>query len=394
MNASLLAQLKKRLSTSEEVDVSRYQFVNLDTVQRAAGPRWSNLRRRAFLATRSHIERRVSSDDLIVQCATGFLVIYAKLTGEAASSKTAEITQGLETFFLGEEGLAKLQVKASTAPMSFDGIQAALADSDIAIEEMEPDAPPTLPSTDAATGNLSLAAMKFNAIWDAQREAVASYFARPVSDIEQNAGWTPDLSNQLGRADDRLNYDLEVLEAAAGALGQLIASGSRCALVVPAGFANLAQPITRSKYITAIASLPAEIRALVWLRIEDAPYDAPIAHLEETGRIVARRVGQVFLHARLTTPSFDGYSHSQANWIGADLPSRYTAGTRAEMDHFLALAQRHGLPTYFDRCDHWEHARSASRLGARLLAGAAVGTFDMPRAPYRLTRAALLARAA
>lgn len=394
MSSSLLIQLKARLSDSDQIDVSRYQFVNLDAVQRAAGARWSDLRNRAFLATRSHIERRVNADDLIVQCATGFLVIYATLTGADAARKTASIKQDLESFFLGEEGLQKLQVKTSNAPMSMDGIQAALADTDIQIEEADIEPQGSDASPEPPRGTVALAELKFDAIWDAQREAVASYFARPVSDIEQQVGWAPDLANHLRRADDRLSYDLEVLDQAARALGQLIASGSRCALVVPAGFGSLVQPITRSKYITAIASLPAEIRTLIWLRIEDAPYDAPVAHLEETGRIVARRVGQVFVHTRLTTPSFDGYAHSQANWIGADLPGRYTAGTRAEIDHFLALAQRHGLPAYFDGCDRWEHARAASRLGAKLLAGAAVGSYDAPRAPYRLTRAALLARAA
>ncbi|MBL4544470.1 MAG: hypothetical protein JKP95_00620 [Oceanicaulis sp.] len=47
MNDDVMTQLKRHLASAEQIDVSRYQFVNMDRVRDAAGDRWPEWRERS-----------------------------------------------------------------------------------------------------------------------------------------------------------------------------------------------------------------------------------------------------------------------------------------------------------------------------------------------------------
>ena len=391
MHDAVLVELKRRLAEVDRVDVSRYQFINMDSVKSAAGGRWDDLRRRAFLATRSMIERRVAEDDLIIPCATGFLVIYSALSGTAAERLTAKIRGEMIAFFLGDPDFRTAGVEATSEALSIAEFEAALAAADLDFEDGEPHAgePRALPMDAFGLKRLSYAPA-----WDPAKEAVASYFVRPHTALEDQNGWSPDLSAQLSKPHQRLDFDLQVLETAAGALGRLIAAGSRCALITPAGYVSIARAHTRSRYVTALAALPADLRRLIRVRIEDAPSDAPAAQLGEAARILSRQAAQLFFHTRPGVVSLERYLEAGSAWVGAAIPARTTPSSEADLARFAAMARRGGAPVYFDECDRVDTVKAASRLGARLIAGAAIGSADAPAAPYRLPRDALFARAA
>lgn len=389
MHDSVMVELKRRLAEADEVDVSRYQFVNMDPVRDAAGPLWPELRERVFVATRSIIERRIAEDDLIIPCATGFLVVFKALSGDPAAQLTARIRAEMERFFLGQGDLAGIGVDSTSERLSIEEFRAALA-----LAEPEADTQTAGPKGPGQPEPIKLADLAFHAAWDAKREAVASYFVRPRTTIERDGGWRPDLGAQLARPDDRLAFDLRVLAQAAQALDGVLAQGARCGLITPAGFTSLSQPRTRSAYVTALAALPREKRQLIWTCIEGAPAEAPEASLGETGRIVLAHSPHLFVLAPLTAASLERYALTGAAWIGAALPDRMTGAVRADMERFIALAQRLKTPVFFDECHNWESARAAARSGAGLVAGRAAGVFEAPRAPFRLSRAHLLSNAA
>ena len=62
MNDDVMIQLKRHLASAEQIDVSRYQFVNMERVREAAGHRWPELRERAFIASRSIMERHIAEE--------------------------------------------------------------------------------------------------------------------------------------------------------------------------------------------------------------------------------------------------------------------------------------------------------------------------------------------
>ena len=387
----VMVELKRRLAQADQIDLSRHQFVNMDRVREAAGDLWPSVRERVFVATRSIIERKVAEDDLIIPCATGFLVVFAALSGEPAARLTAKIREEMERFFLGDADLAGLSVESVSERLSIEEFRAALAAADLT-----PDGAPDVQSDPepARPDSLALADLAFQAAWDGRREAVASFLARPRTLAERDGGWRPDLNAQLPKADDRLAFDLSVLHAVADRLDGMLRRGVRCAVITPAGYACLSQPRTRSAYVTAFAALPIEKRQLIWTCLDGAPADAPAAVLSETGRIVLAHAPHLFIQASLSAASFERYAQTGAGWIGARLPDRLTGAALADMDRFIAKARRRKIRVFFTGCHDWEAARAASRRGADLIMGQAAGVFDAPVAPFRMSRARLLSRAA
>ena len=392
MSDPVMTELKRRLAQADDIDVSRHQFVNMEAVRVAAGDLWPGLRERVFVATRSIIERRIAEDDLVIPCATGFLVVFAALSGEPAAKLTEKIRQEMERFFLGDGELAELGVDSASERLSVEEFRAALAAADISTEADIAAAAPEQKASEP--GELSLADLSYHAAWDARREAVASFWVRARTHVEREGGWTPDLSAQLARPDDRLAFDLAVLRQGAEALERRLSRGGRCALIMPAGFSSLAQPRTRSAYVTALAALPDTLRALIRTCIEGAPADAPAATLGETGRIVAGQSTPLFLTAPLSAPSLERYAQTGAGWIGAALPKRMTGASLDDLERFMAKARRRKLKVFFTGCDDWRTVRAVSRAGADLIIGRAAGVFDQPADPFRLSRARLLSTAA
>ncbi|MEQ8406495.1 MAG: hypothetical protein RKE49_15480 [Oceanicaulis sp.] len=392
MDDAVMQALKRHLADAETLDVSRFQFLDMEAVREAAGPLWPDVRSRVFTASQSIIERRIAEDDLVVPCATGFLVIYRAITGEMAEQTTRRVRADLERFFLGERFAELLRVEATSETLTPAEFQAALAAAGA-----EPPAPrPSAPAPAASGPGAVLQALEFQNAWDVRKEAVACFFVRP--DVREHPGG-PELSraalsSALARPEARLAFDIDVLSRTREALEALLKTGTRCALIAPADFRALASSRLRARYVSALAELPSELRALLWVRVTGAPADAPAAVMAETGRTLLPYLNQLFFDAPLSSATLERAADSEAQWLGARLPARLTGAVRQDVDRFLAQAERAGRSVYFHGADDWEMLRFASRSKARLLVGAALGVHDAPCAPYRLTRNGLLARAA
>jgi len=391
MDDAVMQELKRRLTEVDRLDVSRYQFINMEQLKRAAGAGWPDMRARVFLATRSLIERRVAEDDLIIPCATGFLVIFKALSGKQAEQTTKRIAEDMERFFLGDEDLAALNVEAFAEQLSIAEFEAALAAADIEFidDGAASNGEPSPASDDAPL----IGGLDFFPLWDAHKEAAASYFVAPRPAEGQEGGhaipvFKPD------KPDLRLDFDLDVLDRAAMALERLIDTGSRCALIAPAGFASVSSPRTRSTYVTALARLPDALKPLIWVRLEDAPTSAPASVMAETGRILRSHAAHLFVDTPLNTLCLHAQAETGAAWIGGRLDPLRARVQRNDLDRFTALAGRRPMSTFVDGVHRPAQVRLAVDAGIRLIAGRAIGVYDAPRAPFRLPRRALLSSAA
>lgn len=389
----VMNQLKRHLASAEQIDVSRYQFVNIERVREAAGDLWPGLRERVFVATRSIIERKVAEDDLIIQCATGYLVIFKALSGAGAQKLTDKIAAELEAFFLGQSEINQLSVDAKSEQLSLEEFTATLAAVEIEEER---------PRRAASSANGSHPASPFDQlvyqpVWDTTREAVASYFVSPRQRCPDTGRWRTPTALSAGaelKPDARLDIDQAVLDGAADALEALMKQGTRCALIIPAGFTALSNPRTRSQYVTALAALPRALRPLIWIRLEDADADAPASIVAETARILLSQTAKLFVHARTDWLHLSRFEQIGVSAIGATFPDPFNNTDRQDVDRMLAGASRARSLVYFDGVHTWEAARAALRTGARMIAGRAVGEQLAPSAPFRLSRAKLLSGAA
>lgn len=392
MDDAVMQALKRHLASAETIDVSRYQFVNMEAVRSAAGDLWPEVRERVFLASHSIIERRVADEDLIIQCASGFLVIYKAVSGSTAEQTTSRIRADLERFFLGERFANLMRVQATSEKLTPAEFEAALAEAQIDASAPQP---PKRPETRARHPGV-ISKLEFLSAWDVRNEAVASFLVSPVVLEHENgpAMTSATLAASLVRPEDRLAFDKEVLRRACDSLEPLLKAGTRCALVVPAGYSALAAPRHRAGYVSALAALPPELKPLIRVRVTGAPSDAPPAVIAETGRTLLPYTSQLFLDAELKAASLERQLESEAHWIGADLPARLTDAVRQDVERFLSMAGRAGRSVYFNAVDDWESFRFASRTQARFLSGEAIGRLDEPSAPFRLARTRLLSRAA
>ena len=383
-----MIQLKRHLASAEQIDVSRYQFVNMERVREAAGPRWPELRERAFIASRSIMERHVAEDDLIIQCESGYLVIFKALSGRQAQALTNKVRLELEEFFLGEAFINQLGVEAKCEQLSVEEFAATLASADV-------DEPRRARTVETEPDQNKAFSLYYQPVWDKNREAVASYFVRAVSaEIDQPfQSRNTDLMLTDLKPDARLAVDRAVLSEATDALSDLVNSGSRCALIVPAGYTSLSNARTRSQYVTALAALPANIRQLVWIQIKDAPADPPPNILDETLRILHAQTGKLFVHVRTDWPYWSRFEHSGVDAIGADFPERPTDADRLDIERLMASAKRGNALVYFNRVDAWETFRAATQTQAHFFSGRAMGQLPHPAPPYRLSRARLLSNA-
>jgi hypothetical protein len=390
MDDAVMQELKRRLTESDRLDVSRYQFINMERLKTAAGAGWPDMRNRVFVATRSMIERRVADDDLIIPCATGFLVIFKALSGKLAEQTTKRIAEDMERFFLGDAELAALNIEAFSEQLSIAEFEAALAAADIEFID-DGDAPDGAPALDGAP---LISGLDFYPVWDANKEAAASYFAAPRP-TENQPGRGPAIPVfRPEKPDPRLDFDLDILDRAAMALERLIDSGSRCAVIVPAGFASLSLPRTRASYVTALARLPEALKPLVWVRLEDAPPSAPASVMAEKVRILRGLAAHLFVNTALVALSVDSQTETGAGWIGGTLDPMRSSVQRNDLDRFTALAGRRSVSTFVDGAHSTAQLKLAAEAGIRLIAGRAVGVYDAPRAPFRLLKAALLSKAA
>ena len=388
MHDSVMEELRRRLAEVDRIDVSRYQFINMERLRNAAGADWPAIRSRVFLAARSMIERRVAEDDLIIPCATGFLVIFKALSQDLAEHTSERIRQDMERFFLGEGDLAELKVETVVEQLSIAEFEAALAAADLDFADEDDIAPaPVLSETSSLFDGLD-----YLPAWDARQEAAASYFALPRPTPTNDGVRNPAVLKPQ-KPDPRLAFDLEVLETALTDLERLIASGSRCALIVPAGYASLSLPRTRSSYVTALSNAPKALKPLIWVRLEDAPDGPPRAVMAETGRLLKAQSAQLFVDASPQSLDLVPHAETGAGWIGASLGANRTV-VDADLERFAAIARRRGLETYMAEADRPEQLRAAVNARTRLIAGRAIAVYDAPRAPFRLSQASLLKRAA
>ncbi len=390
MQDAVMEELRRRLAEVDRIDVSRYQFINMERLRDAAGADWPAMRSRVFLATRSMIERRVAEDDLIIPCATGYLVIFKALSHELAERTTERIRKEMEQFFLGDGELADLKVEAVAEQQSIAEFEAALAATDL--DFVDDTGSASAPASEADDTPALFDGLDYYPAWDARQEAAASYFATPRAFASPDGVRAPAVLKPR-KPDPRLTYDLEVLETALAALERLIASGSRCALIVPAGYASLALPRTRSSYVTALSNAPKALKPLIWVRLEDAPAGPPRAVMAETGRILKAQSAQLFLDASINTLDMSPHAETGAGWVGA-VPAGLRGASGADLERFAAVARRRNLAAYFAEADRPAQLRAAIDAQIRLIAGRSIGVYDAPRAPFRLSRSSLVKRAA
>lgn len=392
MQDTVFEELRRHLASAEHVDLGQYRFINLDAVRAAAGPMWESLRSRVFLASESIIRKHAGRNDLVIQCATGFLVVYRGSDPEEAQATTRAIGEALRRFFLGETMTKLMGLETSCEQLSVAEFAATLDAAQV--EEQASEAARAEVRQLAARRVID--SLVFWPAWDPRHEAVASFMASPRRRRADGHGWAvgADLLHGRPGPQPRLALDLAVLALVREALDALQAGNARCGVITPVGYGVLAHPPTRTRYATALAGMPEAMRRLIVLKVEAAPLDAPAGQISESCRTLLPHCGRLLLHAPLDALSLQRFENAGAALVGASLPAGSPSAIEHDLVRFCALARRVALPVYLDAVADWEQLKIALASPARLIAGPVFGERSELAVPYRLSRARALSSAA
>lgn len=393
MSGSVFDALRRHLASAEHVDISQYEFINLAAVREAAGDNWANIKSRVFVAAESIIESHLADEDLVIRCASGYLVVFHDTSGLEAQALTETIRQELQTFFLGEDLTRPLSVEAEFETMSVAEFAAKLDAAEVEETEISDSARKTVREIGERR---QIDDTVFWPAWNPKQEAVAAFAAVGRKTRQDQAGWMLQdeiLGQGFGPA-DRLAIDLQVLTQAQSELKTLTQQRLRCGVIVPVGYSVIAHGPSRIRFASTLTQMPDELRKLVFLNVENAPVDAPASQVNESCRSVLNCCGRLMIRAPLDALSLERFRDSGASLVGARLPAHYKDSLPAQIERFTAIARRLGVPIYLDGIRDWNALKAALASPAQLLIGPTFGEQSKLSAPHKLSRARALSLAA
>lgn len=312
---STLARFRPKLkeAAGARLETTQLQLINLDVLEARYGSKWPRVKERIFDTCEHFISKRVGPDDLVLRAANGFVVLPGPSRAEEAETFTRRLETELKAFFLGEEYLRGLGLMAQTVDIALgdllDGINSGPLDAaarayeacDGAVEpETKLDHPlrPIPPPRPREPVRLPPFALRFEPVWASATGFAALSLVHPVGRMRGDGpvvrGHT--LSPSEGGGAMRMEFDRDVLMAAAGAWQEASDNGAPGALAVPVHFETLVTVKYRLPYIAAVNALDDDVRSALILHIVGAEMDAPMGSLTEVCRLSRTLTRRIMVH--------------------------------------------------------------------------------------------------
>lgn len=291
--AILAEQLREMAADGRRLDVAQFQFVGFDEIARAYGERWRQQKERVKDVAHAFIKRRLSEGDLLVRAADGFVIVYAEIEGLAARSHAEEVKTDLNVFYLGEGATrppAQVAVRHAKLPVH-ELIQA--------IGEMEFTRASEAMSVDEQLAGIEL---KYQPMWDAQREAVSKYFVAPTvrETGERVAGYRYDLDCERNFHFPAI--DKFVLNQSEIALRKMVREGKQSLLGVSLHYTSLKKVATRVPLCNVIDRFNRDLMRYRVFQIAAAPAGCPRIYLKEIHNALKQRAPKVAISIPLNEP--------------------------------------------------------------------------------------------
>lgn len=122
MKTGLEQKLKKALAGRENVNMGQFQWLNLDMVKAEAGENWDSLSKKIYSVAAHFVEKRLSSDDFMVNCKGGFVIVFAGLSEAESADRVQTISRELNLFFLGDRILKHLKITSEVKVLSQENL--------------------------------------------------------------------------------------------------------------------------------------------------------------------------------------------------------------------------------------------------------------------------------
>jgi len=260
-------KLKLAAADGRRVEAAQMQLINLADVLRSAGANWRNVSEAIRIGTLSFLHGCLEDDDIVIPCGDGFLVIFAKADAAHVTLRTEEIRELLIEYYLGQEGLERLQVRATRQTLPVSALQA-LAGDEIVVGS-EPGAPKFM----------------FAPVWHTQKQIIAAYFCTPMIEVGPRILYAYDAAffdTGIGEGQDFLATDLQALEIVDARLRMPQWADVKPNFGAPVHASTMRGRASRIEYLRRLNQMftPEYARRLS-IRISEIPRGAPVTTIAD-----------------------------------------------------------------------------------------------------------------
>lgn len=295
MSVDLKTFIKRALAEKRNIEIGKFNLLNLDEIRDSAGDEWPKLKKRIFEAGAHFIEKRLGEDDAVITCNEGFILLFANPDIDIAG-EVAAIAGEMKAFFLGQPDFARLKLGVERITADAQGLGAIVA---AAVPQAAPprsrDTKTIHPDTPKAASAHKGLRPYFRPIWDAEKQAFAANFCFSKVNIEGR--WTEfRRARQLRMTHlPHAEADCAALDAAVRYLRTSMQKKQRQTFALAVHPDTLNDRDAFARWSEVLTPLPAAVRKKFWIRVDElpeapkdaAPYLAKIAALGVT--LIAER---------------------------------------------------------------------------------------------------------
>ncbi|MBR9825473.1 MAG: hypothetical protein GYB36_06675 [Alphaproteobacteria bacterium] len=404
MSVDLKTFIKQALAEKRNVEIGKFNLLNLDEIRESAGDAWPNLKKRIFEAGAHFIEKRVGANDAVITCNEGFLILFANPEIDIAIEVEA-IFEGMKLFFLGQPELKGLKLGVETLSADARGVTALVAPPAQPVPASAPaEKPSRVPPASATTQARTNANFKafFRPIWDAERQAFAANICYAKVAIEDRWMEYRRARHLRMTALPEEDADNAALEAAIQALRTSLQKKQKQTLLIGVHASTLENRDSLKAWSDLFTPLPEPLRRRFWVKIGDLP-EAPQDALKLLD--IVRALGVTVIAERpFGECELEHFEAESAELFAMTTRPPSNAESEGLLDHelkalnrFAGEARRLQAAAFLDDIREPRTFKDVMATGVRFLAGKMVlreSASPSPLRPFSVVDLARLANAA
>jgi hypothetical protein len=317
-----LARLRKAAQGRNTIDVAQFQFVGLNDIQQAYGERWPEQKARIQDTAEGFLRRRIGESDILIRGDGGFVVVLGAAAGPEAHAVAAQLTHGLNAFFLGAG-------QPSPAPQ-FGGGARTIAVKDIETSFGDLDViTPTRETGPAETFGLPELEWRFEPMWDVRREVLSYWYVTPY--VKATGARLPgyQFENVAAHPNQFVKIDEAGLWVAEQALQELLAAERQTLIGATVHIGTLANLASRSRFLATIDRLDPDLHRYRILRIAGMAPGFPRLYLNEIVGVLRSRLPNIIIGAAWDEPDLGGLLQPGPIAVGISVPASAVSSSPA-----------------------------------------------------------------
>jgi hypothetical protein len=365
-------------------------LIGLGEIQNQIGGRWERLKQMVWTRLDNLLRQQLGPTDFHVRInELAFLVSLPSLSQPEAEVFCLRIAHELQVELLGNCQPADLQVFRIVRhhENTLETEQVPPGDFNPAAPAARRNAPPQLlvPRIGGGQGRPGQELEihhRFMPIWDARKQAIASY--RCLSLFDQS------LAENLGM-EQRTRFDLSAALArianATAELSRGLESGGKFLLWIPITYDLLASPAARTKISAACRELNVEQRSYIVFEISDLPFGVPQSRLFDLISALKPYCRGIVAQLPARIANYGAYLGAGLQAIGLSLLAGGVSGTEMESEIFKlrTTARRQHIMSFVFDIPNEELLQAAHQQGVNFLSSSLIGLpLETPAPAHRL----------